>query len=98
MVEFDEITKLCSSMSGKSLVHELVDQANQNGGIDNTTDAISRIKDWKELKKFHVSEKLKVTLSHQDFFYTTFLLKKNQWYSIYSFINCDHCNFRNYKI
>ena len=37
MVEFDEITKLCSSMSGKSLVHELVDQANQNRGIDNTT-------------------------------------------------------------
>lgn len=37
MVEMDDISGVCSSMSPKSLVHELVDLANQNGGVDNTT-------------------------------------------------------------
>jgi len=37
MVEMDDISEVCSSMSPKSLVHELVDLANQNGGVDNTT-------------------------------------------------------------
>jgi serine/threonine protein phosphatase PrpC len=37
MVEMDDISGVCSDMSPKSLVHELVDLANQNGGVDNTT-------------------------------------------------------------
>ncbi len=37
MVTFEEISSLCASMDAKTLVHELIDQANQNGGIDNTT-------------------------------------------------------------
>jgi len=37
MVQPDDISSLCSSMDSKSLVHELIDQANQNGGVDNTT-------------------------------------------------------------
>ena len=37
MVEKDEIASVCKTMDPKSLVHELIDQANQNGGVDNTT-------------------------------------------------------------
>jgi serine/threonine protein phosphatase PrpC len=37
MVSFEEISTLCANLDAKSLVHELIDQANQNGGIDNTT-------------------------------------------------------------
>ena len=37
MVSFEEISALCANLDAKSLVHELIDQANQNGGIDNTT-------------------------------------------------------------
>jgi len=37
MVEKDEIALACKSMDAQSVVHELIDQANQNGGVDNTT-------------------------------------------------------------
>ena len=37
MVSFEDISALCANLDAKSLVHELIDQANQNGGIDNTT-------------------------------------------------------------
>jgi len=37
MVDPSEISKLCASMDCQSLVKELIDQANQNGGVDNTT-------------------------------------------------------------
>jgi len=33
----DEIALVCKSLEAKALVHELIDQANQNGGVDNTT-------------------------------------------------------------
>ena len=37
MVEKEEIASVCKSMDAQNLVHELIDQANQNGGVDNTT-------------------------------------------------------------
>lgn len=37
MVEMDDISEVCKTLKPKNLVHELIDQANQNGGIDNTT-------------------------------------------------------------
>ena len=37
MVEKEEIASVCKSMDPQNLVHELIDQANQNGGVDNTT-------------------------------------------------------------
>lgn len=37
MVGMDEIALVCKSLEAKALVHELIDQANQNGGVDNTT-------------------------------------------------------------
>ncbi len=37
MVSLEEVASLCGTMEAKPLVHELIDQANQNGGIDNTT-------------------------------------------------------------
>ena len=37
MVEMNDISSCCASLDPKSLVHELIDQANQNGGVDNTT-------------------------------------------------------------
>jgi serine/threonine protein phosphatase PrpC len=37
MVEMSDISKACASMNPKDLVHDLIDQANQNGGVDNTT-------------------------------------------------------------
>ena len=37
MVDADDILEVCKSMNPQKLVHELIDQANQNGGVDNTT-------------------------------------------------------------
>ena len=37
MVEMDEICDVCKTYDCKGAVHELIDQANQNGGVDNTT-------------------------------------------------------------
>ena len=37
MVEKEEIALACKSMDAQNLVHDLIDQANQNGGVDNTT-------------------------------------------------------------
>ena len=37
MVESDDILEVCKSLDSQRLVHELIDQANQNGGVDNTT-------------------------------------------------------------
>lgn len=37
MVEFETIEKLCGELEVKELVHQLIDLANQNGGVDNST-------------------------------------------------------------
>ena len=37
MVEMEDVLEVCKSLNAKELVHDLIDQANQNGGVDNTT-------------------------------------------------------------
>lgn len=37
MIEFSEIEKLCYELDVNQLVHHLIDLANQNGGVDNST-------------------------------------------------------------
>ena len=37
MIEFSEIEKLCCELDVNQLVHHLIDLANQNGGVDNST-------------------------------------------------------------
>jgi serine/threonine protein phosphatase PrpC len=37
MVELEQIRDFCSRLNPQGVVHELVDLANQNGGLDNTT-------------------------------------------------------------
>ena len=37
MVEMGDVLEACKSLNARELVHDLIDQANQNGGVDNTT-------------------------------------------------------------
>ena len=37
MVKLDQVRDFCSRLNPQGVVHELVDLANQNGGLDNTT-------------------------------------------------------------
>lgn len=37
MIEFSEIETLCRQLNVNQLVHQLIDLANQNGGVDNST-------------------------------------------------------------
>jgi len=37
MVDCEDITELCSKLGVEELVHQLIDSANQNGGVDNST-------------------------------------------------------------
>jgi len=37
MVEISDIERMCGELDTKDLVHQLIDLANQNGGVDNST-------------------------------------------------------------
>ena len=37
MVDLEEIEQLCNTLEPENLIHTLIDLANQNGGLDNST-------------------------------------------------------------
>jgi serine/threonine protein phosphatase PrpC len=37
MLEISDIERMCGELDTKDLVHQLIDLANQNGGVDNST-------------------------------------------------------------